>query len=551
MTGNDSEPMANGYDRTRRAGGQDGVADSAPARTSSLIAFGIAIAMICMFAWQIPATIGPALIGALGALSLTSALWLVDADDDTVSYVLASLLSLPVALGFVGSASVMAILLVSEIFPVETPALLSLGSLVLISYVGVVVGSSLAILGVSLGYRNVAETRTLRRYTNVTFVTGIVPSTIGIMFAIGAIYLQQGGPMGLLSAGMGIVTNVVLTGDPVHLNLGTFLFVLTAATGSLWIAANVLPFRELLAADSTGEGGSVERTIEVLFLATLLTGLAAILVTMVEIGVSADAIEASIGSALFDTIRLVTNSSLLRVLLFVIALTALTATAIGYAVRRIARVESAKLRRRLTALASGTLVTVVAISLSEPIYDRLVEEIGRRLPGLITAQFVEHAARVATTYGEATIIVILTGFLMGITGMALLGLRLALFLGYLSSETTGFSLASIGLFLGTIFAGTIGAPAWFVFAGIAASFVVWDAGEFGATLGYEIGRRNGTRSLEYVHAGGTALVGLVGVGLALGVTKLFDRGLAVASPTTVLALCSLLVGMVALIEALR
>jgi hypothetical protein len=85
---------------------------------------------------------------------------------------------------------------------------------------------------------------------------------------------------------------------------------------------------------------------------------------------------------------------------------------------------------------------------------------------------------------------------------------------------------------------------------VAAALLVRDVGTDGTTLGRELGRAAPTRDAELVHAGGTLTVGLVGTGLAYGISTVVGGGLADGS-IAVVALMGVLVGIVFLVAALR
>lgn len=90
---------------------------------------------------------------------------------------------------------------------------------------------------------------------------------------------------------------------------------------------------------------------------------------------------------------------------------------------------------------------------------------------------------------------------------------------YLVMAGTGF------LLIGVLVSGVVhGATRPYLLAGAAATVVAWDIGEQGINLGEQVGSRASTWSAELVHAGGSAIVGAVGIGLAFGVYAVgFDR----------------------------
>ena len=61
-------------------------------------------------------------------------------------------------------------------------------------------------------------------------------------------------------------------------------------------------------------------------------------------------------------------------------------------------------------------------------------------------------------------------------------------------------------------------------AGLVVALVVWDAGEFAATLGSEVGRRAPTRRVELLHGLGALSVGALGAIAAGGLTRVVPTG---------------------------
>jgi hypothetical protein len=194
---------------------------------------------------------------------------------------------------------------------------------------------------------------------------------------------------------------------------------------------------------------------------------------------------------------------------------------------------------------------VGTLAVAGPTFDWLVAEVAGRLPSLFAAEFRTIAGSVGTFYGPGTVVLGVMTACLVVAGLLVLAARLLLWLGYLSRRRAGFATASAGLFLATVFAGTLETPALLVFGGLVVSLLVWDAGEYGTTLGEEVGRRAHSRSGELVHAGGTVAVGVVGVGAAL-VLRAALAGQAVdPSPVAVVGLVAALAGAVLLVAALR
>ena len=147
------------------------------------------------------------------------------------------------------------------------------------------------------------------------------------------------------------------------------------------------------------------------------------------------------------------------------------------------------------------------------------------------------------------------GFLAAIlilASAALLFLLLIFVLGFVPTRVAGVSFASGGLFVAAGFAGTSGVSLPVVLVGLVVSLLVWDMGEFAATLGREVGRLPSTRRVELLHAAGALAVGVCGVltAYALGTVVVPSIGLANA-PTFAVALPGAIVSIVLLVIALR
>ncbi|MFC6988873.1 hypothetical protein ACFQJD_09425 [Haloplanus sp. GCM10025708] len=113
------------------------------------------------------------------------------------------------------------------------------------------------------------------------------------------------------------------------------------------------------------------------------------------------------------------------------------------------------------------------------------------------------------------------------------------------------AVASVGVFLAAVGSARVGVPPVVVFVAVAASLVVWDVSDHAVAMGTEVGRAAPTRHVELVHAGGSLLVG--GVGVAVAVGGLLGAGAVpvLRSVATPLALLSALVGVLFLLAALR
>jgi hypothetical protein len=101
------------------------------------------------------------------------------------------------------------------------------------------------------------------------------------------------------------------------------------------------------------------------------------------------------------------------------------------------------------------------------------------------------------------------------------------------------------------FAGVLDVSNALVLVALVAAVMVWDAGEFGVTLGQEIGRRANTRRGELVHATGTLAVGGFGAGIALFISGQSIGAVDAGTGLVALGLVTVLGGLLLLVVALR
>ena len=105
----------------------------------------------------------------------------------------------------------------------------------------------------------------------------------------------------------------------------------------------------------------------------------------------------------------------------------------------------------------------------------------------------------------------------------------------------GAQMISAGVFLAAIAAATAEAPAVAVIAGVAACLLVWDLGEFAATLAHEIGRAGTGLGGEFVHVIGA--VALAGGSVAVGVATMRAVGVVPSVPDPVALLATVAVAL--------
>jgi len=537
----------------------DATADWEPTGTSTGIVAGVTLLLVALLLWAVPAMIEPTLIGVVGAGCLTASLWLVrTAASESRAAFLAGGLTVPAASGLIGGASVAALLVTSRLFPVPSGEQVSVSFLVIAGNVGVFLGCVLALLGLALGSRNVIGDETLEDFVSVGLHTGVAPVAAATLLLASAVLSggEADGP-GLPDLHL----SVLLAPSGSGLYLADFLLLLGVAAGTVAAALKLLPVAELLA--DTGRGQTADRRVTWAYYLLVGGGTVAVFLGLValpiELTLSPEELRSLLGGGLFDLFRGVATFGLLRLLLVGVTALAAVGLVVGAVARTLSRDgrwtagpgQESALPDRSGPAGAGVLVTVLAIAVADDAYDGIVNGVADQLPAVMASELRETAGDVAIVYGEPTFVVLLAAALIGaVVGLAQL-LRVATGVGYLSTETTGYSLSSGGLFVGVVFAATLEVPTWLVLGGIVGSLLVWDAGRFGTVLGREIGSGSDTRSIELVHAGGTALVGLAGAAVAAVVAAQFQGGVVAESSLATVALLLVVVGTLAFAAALR
>lgn len=527
-------------------------AQTDPSFAGTAVAGALAVITVGLFVRTVSGVFLPTVIGIVGGICLTVSLRIVDSTTGPVGRLLASLLSVPVAGGFVAGVVGTTLLLTGSFFPVENASDVSVATLLVMGNLGVVVGSGVAVFGVTLGASDVIAADSLTAYTRTTVATAVVPIGVGFVLVSG-IALSTGGPAATefhLGDLLGQAWSALVSPQPPQLHLSSFLIAVGTTGVFLSVLVRRSPFESLLASWAADEQ-TYRRWAGMLSVPRLVTTVAvgALPVAMVlELTFSPAELEQLLGPQLFGLIQLVTTAGLLRLLLLGTTVAAggwiLGSLLLGYVVR----MEQGESAEWLAPFGVGLLFTLIAMSFSGPVYSWIVEETAGQLPPEVASRLLDASTAIETVYGETPIVVLLAGLFVGIPAMIGVGLRLAVQFGYLDSEGTGFSLACGGLCLAAVSANIISAPVWLVLGGIVAGLAVWDIGHFGVRLGHEVGP--GSTQLVAIRTTATLLVGGAGVALIVGLQKWLSADVTV-SATTTLALVSFATALVAFAFALR
>lgn len=523
--------------------------DWRPTQTSTALAVATTALVVGALLYHIEDVLVPALVGSVGALLFTLSCWLLAREDRPFTALVVSLLTVPVAFGLLAGVVLVVLSLSGKLFPVPDASLVSVSTLIVVGHAGIVLGSMLAVLGFALGYWNVLRDGSLTRYSKVAFVTGFVPALVSTALVVNGTALEQG----RLSEVGAVISGAVgwlVSPQPTNLHLTGFLLVVAVAVGSLYVAVTKLPVSELLA-DEGGQKPIKQRVQDLTIQLQTATVLSATLFAAALLFELATDPEQVLGSGLYTTVQGLTTADGLRKLFLAVAIAAGLTTGVGLLARRTAQESTGTSADELGPILGGGVITLVALTVADSVYHGTAETVAEPMPASISTEVYRRSDRVAEVYGEETIVVLLALALVTVTLLLVVALRFALHVGYLSRATTGYSLASGGLFVATVFAATIDAPTWLVFGGILASLFVWDTGRFATTLGREVGRVADTQSAELTHAGGTLFVGILGVLAAVGVTNVISASTATLSPTMPVALLAVVAGILSLIAALR
>lgn len=521
--------------------------DWQPAAASTAIATAGTVLVVAALLWQVDDVLWPVALGAVGAVLFALSCWLLSRER-SLSRPLASVLTLPVALGLFGSAGSVGLVLASRLFPVLDGSLFSSTVLLIAGHVGVVFGSVLALLGATLGARTVVTPAALERYGRTTFLTALVPGLFCVAVVVAVVVVQGRGPLTAALDAAGLVWGWMTAADPAGFALAGLLFTAALAVTSVLAAVVVLPVAEL------DEGPDARRRVNALISRLTRVAAAVIVLHLVALGLELGHTEAELAGLfgpLYGLFDFLATARPLRFALLGVAFVALGLTALGWTARSLARQADRGLTRTAGPFVGGAAITLLAVLVADRVYGALLALVLESLPPSTEADVSSMATEATALYGEELFVALLAFALVAATLCFVVVLRVALAVGSLSADAPGFSLAAAGLLLAVVAAATVGAPTWLVLGGVVCSLLVWDAGRFGATLGRELGPRAEMRDTELVHAGATVGVGLLGAVAASVLVSQAARVWTLPPPTTAVALLSLAAGLVCFAIALR
>lgn len=498
-----------------------------------------------------------ALVGVATGVLLALSLWLSGWDRwRAVGTVLASVLTLPVAVGLSVATGGAVVSLGAELFPVSSRAGIRPMVVTLLSQVFVVLGCLVAAFGASAATRGVVDTDRVAAYGGVLVRTTLLPFVVALaLFAQGAAnYLQSNagtpGVQQLVGEALRRVLGPVFDPVPGRTHIAIFSLLLALAGAALAQGISALPVAELV--PETRDAPDVERAVDAVERTVRWTGRLGLLVApvagLVELGLGQSLLRTTLPGGVYGLVVAVTAAPGLRTLLWWLFLAGGAVSLAVWFLRRTVQSSADRVGTVLAPYVGGTAIVLAVLAVAGPAIGA-VETGLRATPA--DAAVDRFLVPILDVYGPETLamVLVVVALLSAITVVGQLWTVLSV--NYLGEQTAGVTLAAAGLFGASAFAATLDTPTWLVLAGLVGAVVVWDAGAFGTTLGREVGTGAATRRTELVHTGGTIAVGGVGAAATLGLGGVAQGAIVVQPSVAVAGLLVCLVAVVALVAAIR
>ena len=525
---------------------------SIPSRRSTTTVAIVTLLAVSLFFREVIDLVFPVLVGLGGICCLAMSLHLLEGQPTPGSRFATSLLTVPIAIGFTVGILGTGLVLGGTYFPVSSGAEISTAILMISGNIGVVIGSTLAVFGVVLGGYTIVTATSLGQFTKTTFVTAIVPLSVGFGLVTNVTLFERGSGAedSLFGEIVHAITAALFAPTGPELHLGSFLATLAIAGGALWLGLSRMPIDDIIASSDAVSADAITPWWRLPPAVTMIAGCGAAVAYSIETMFSPAQLRSTLGLTLYTGIQTMTTAGWVRVGLFGIALLAL-GWVVGTVLFRNGSGEAAISRLEWVGpLAGGLLVTVMAALVSDRVFASVVDETASRLPEMVAADFLDFSATIAQIYGETIVVVLLAGILVCLTAWLGLLFWVGVYLEYLTNEGTGYSFAGLGLFVATVSASMIGASRWLVIGGVVASMFVFSVGRFATTVGREIGRA-GSPTVEYVRIGAVLIVGLAGLFVAIALESMLPAGSFDITSRTTVAVASFTVGLLSFVIALR
>jgi hypothetical protein len=498
----------------------------------------------------------PATPGGLGAVALALAVWTAGWERHrALGTAFTSFLSLLVGVGLVAATVGTVLVLVGVLFPVSTVEQLPAAVIDVTARAMVVVGAVGAVFGGLVAIGNVLDRATAQRAAATSLKTTLFPLGVGLIALTGEMlsYLESTDDVPGVGAAVGdalrSITTVLFQPPPIRPNLTTFFFMIAVAIVVCNRTLATLPVTELTTDDTVTR--AIERTHRLLSRATLVAGVGAAVGLFVDFTLSARALRSLLTPVVFEPLTALTTAPVVRSLAWWTILVGVATILVVTLLRRLVQSSADRVGSALAPYVAGGAIAVFTTAVADPVLTRGIEWVATTLPGSIGEQFRDTSGLVVDFFGPLALVMTAVGVVLLLATTAIVVLWLLLLTKYLDDRTAGIGIASGALFQTAAFAGVVGVSLPVLFGSLIAAVLVWDVGEFGTTLGQEVGRYAETRRAELVHASGTLAVGGVGAGVALTIREGSVGAITAADGTVVVGLVAVLAGLLALVVALR
>ena len=534
-----------------------------PTRASTLLVVLGTLAVSLLLAGLLGASVGKGLVAsALGAGCLAGAFWLLTWERWRVpATVAASLLFVPAGVGVTVGLGYVLLVEFAASFPAANSTRVVGQTLRILGVATVAGGVTASLFGALMAVRNVVTQATVEDGFDVLARTAALPVGFAVVFLLYALVTNFGpglsGVDSLVARAVAAVRDwlFVTSPTPERPRLLAFWLLGFAAAYLVNRALGALPTAELAAGATVGDVSldRLRRRVERGFDAAAAVGLLGVPVALfVAFVLPTGLLRATLPASLYGVLVAVTTASAIRHAFVWLAVAAAGALLVVRGIRKSARTDAETVLVGYAPFLGGLAIVATAFAVHRPVLRGLVAFVVGRLSSPLSGRFDRLAGSVVEFYGSHAVVLGLLAGVLVLTAAALLVLWLAFALGFVSDRVAGASIASGGLFVAVAFAGTVGAPLPVVLGGLVASLLVWDAGEFAATLGREVGRVAPTRRVELLHAAGTLAVGVLAAVTAgvLGTFAIPSAGIAAGSALAV-ALPGAIVSVLLLAIALR
>lgn len=468
-------------------------------------------------------------LGVIGALALAGALLALDRGRFEPVAVAIGALVVP----FLGT---MLVVSVGDTLADQFQGTQPIGSVMIVT------GATVAVFGAATTARGVLRRETVVRTLKIGVADALVVGAAVSVLLLARLSAtgEAGGVTG------GTVVSILLDPRPGRIHLAVFIGLVLLAGYGLRAAVRTLPAAQLLG--HRVEPGRREQLREAdyvaRYMALPLAGLFGLLLVFERL----PSPYRDLPGPIADLLAWVTGTVLLRWPLVLVGVVSIALAAAGWLVQRAYRVAERDALVGVTPYAVGGGLVLVATAFEGQIVRALRRELAIRVPPEARPGFRELSGNVIEFYG-ADVLALAAVLLVVVVALMALALLLGVLLTDSVPETaTGPAVASAGVFVVAAFTVTITGQLLPGLIGVVASVLVWDTGEFGAGIGRELGTGATSARTELVHVGGTLLVGLGAVGVALslsGIAGRLDAGAVPVVPALLLALLGVLLLVVA------